>query len=352
MGIVGLRAAVPRITSEDGTIVMSTGTEQTGSFAGIDVSKDWLDVHLAPSGRAWRVENSPTGHDALARELAREGCRLALLEASGGYEYAAAAAIEAAEVPVRVLNALQARRFVQSLDAKGAKTDALDARALALLASVAKTIGLDARPAADAERRALAELVSRRSQLVDMITAEKVRSHQAKSGAVRADIDLTMKALKERLRAIEREIARAVDRSEQLRQQADVLRSVPGVGDATAFMLLAHMPELGRISAKQAASLAGLAPVANDSGKRRGRRSIRGGRGRVRRSLRMAAMTAVRCDAQGMRIFYRRLRDSGKSFSVAITACMRKLIVMLNTLMHERRPWSKTPPALETSNPH
>ena len=303
-------------------------------YLGIDVARDHLDVAVHPTGTAWRVANIPTGHAALRQRVQGQPYRRLVLEASGGYEQAVADVLAAAGLPVVVVNPRQVRDFAR---ARGilAKTDALDAQ---VLAHFAATVQPTVRPRAEAATRHLSALVTRRRQLQDMCVAEQQRRRQAHP-AVRADIDALLVVLTRRVARLDAQIVRAVQASPHLRARAAWLRSIPGIGPVAAATLLAELPELGTLNRKQAAALVGVAPFNRDSGAWRGRRCVWGGRAAVRAVLYMATLTACRLHP-GLRAFYQRLLAAGKPPKVALTACLRKLIVLCNALCKQQAPWN------------
>ena len=302
-------------------------------FAGIDVSKDHLDVHLRPAGDALRVANDEAGVTALAARLAAAGPTLVVLEATGGYEAPLAAALAAAGVPLAVVNPRQVRRFAEATG-RLAKTDRLDA---AVLAHFADAVRPPVRPLPDADTAALAALVGRRRQLLDMRTAEVNRLGTAPAAVARGIRD-HVAWLDRQLGRADRELAAAVEASPVWRAKDDLLRSVPGVGPAVSRTLLSELPELGTLSGRRVAALVGVAPVARDSGRHRGERAVAGGRAAVRSALYMAVLSAARYNP-AVRAFYTRLRAAGKAVKVAQVAAMRKLLVIVNAMVRDNRRW-------------
>ena len=303
-------------------------------YLGIDVARDHLDVAVHPTGTAWRVANTPTGHAALRQRVQGPPYRRLVLEASGGYEQAVADVLAAAGLPVVVVNPRQVRDCAR---ARGilAKTDALDAQ---VLAHFAATVQPTVRPRAEAATRHLSALVTRRRQLQDMCVAEQQRRRHAPA-AVRADIEGLLAVLTRRVARLDAQIVRAVQAAPHLRARAAWLRSIPGIGPVAAATLLAELPELGTLNRKQAAALVGVAPFNRDSGTWRGRRAVWGGRAAVRAVLYMATLTACRLHP-GLRAFYQRLIAAGKPPKVALTACLRKLVVLCNALCKQQAPWN------------
>jgi transposase len=303
------------------------------TFVGIDVSKDHLDVHVRPTGEAFRLANDEPGIAAAVARVAAAAPAVVVLEATGGYEAPAAAALAAAGLPVAVVNPRQARRFAEATG-RLAKTDRLDAAALAHFAEAVRP---PARPLPDADLQTLAALVARRRQLIDMRTAEQNRLPLA-APAVAKDIRAHVAWLDRRIAAAGRELAAAVEASPAWRAKDDLPRSVPGVGPVVSCTLLAELPELGTLSGRRIAALAGVAPVARDSGRHAGARRIAGGRAGARAALYMACLSAVRYNPV-LRAVYRRLRAAGKAAKVAQVAAMRKLLVTLNAMVRDNKRW-------------
>jgi transposase len=302
-------------------------------FVGIDVAKDRLDVHLRPTGEHFRVDRDEAGLAHLVARLVAVHPDRVVLEATGGYEAPVVAALAVAGLPAVVINPRQARRFAEATGHL-AKTDRLDA---AVLAHFADAVRPEVRPLPDADTRALAALIDRRRQLIGMRTAEQNRLALA-SPAVARDIRRHIDWLDRRIERGEQDLAAAVAASPVWRARDDLLRGVPGVGRIVARTLLVELPELGALSARRIAALVGVAPVARDSGRRRGERAIAGGRAGVRSALYMAILSAVRYNPP-VRAFYTRLRAAGKAVKVAQVAAMRKLLVILNAVVRDNRPW-------------
>lgn len=305
------------------------------TFVGIDVSKKRLDVFVAPSGERISVSNEPDGHVELRDRLTQTKAERIVLEATGGLELPVVGVLAAAGLPVVVVNPRQVRDFAK---AKGrlAKTDAIDAE---IIAAFAEAIRPELRPIANEEAQEFAELVARRRQLVEMRTAEKTRFLQAVGARLRAKIRAHIEMLEKMIKELDDDLDQAVRSSPVWREKEDLLRTVPGIGPTIAKALLADLPELGVLNRKKIAALVGVAPLNRDSGTLRGRRSIWGGRRAVRSALYMAAVVASRHNATIKR-FYERLRAAGKRAKVALTACMRKLLTMLNAMLKTGQPWS------------
>lgn len=304
------------------------------SFVGIDVSKDRLDVHVLPSGRTFATQREDKGVEQLVSELRELAPALIVLEATGGFEATVAAALAGAHLPIAVVNPRQIRDFARATG-RLAKTDALDAQVIALFA---ERIRPDARPLADADSQALAELAARRRQVVEMIGMESNRLHQARNPRVQGMLKATLKTLKDQLAELDRDIDDTVRRSPIWRIADDLLTSVPGVGDVTAHTLIADLPELGQLDRRRIAALVGVAPINRDSGQMRGKRTIAGGRSDVRSALYMAALSAIRWNPVISK-HYRSLVERGRPKKVALIACMRRLLGILNAIVRTKTPW-------------
>ena len=311
----------------------------SNSFIGIDVSKHRLDVCVLPQDRLFTVSNDQAGLDELLEFLSDLQVGGIILEATGGFENLSALALSEAGLPVRIINPRRARDFARALG-KHAKTDALDAR---VLAQFAASIRDRARPLKNRQALDLSALLARRRQLVAMASQEKARSHRAK-GVVAEDLKSHLAWIKDRLAKLDAEISKAIKESPIWLETEERLLSVPGVGVVTARTLISELPELGKLTAKQIACLVGVAPLNNDSGGAAKRRLIYGGRGRVRAALYMAALVGKKHNAY-LRSFFDRLVARGKSKKVALTACMRKLLVCMNAMMREKSGWN--PPDLK-----
>lgn len=303
-------------------------------FIGIDVSKASLDIAVHGSGARLQVENNEQGMGRLVEQLMTFEPELIVLEASGGYERLCVGALAQAGLAVAVVNARQVRAFALATGVL-AKSDAVDARVLAHFASAVRPA---VRPLPDRQRQALDDLMGRRRQLMDMLVMEKNRLGQARDPHVRRDIQGLIRVLEKRIDGCDGDLQRLIRESPVWRAQEDLLRSFNGIGKANAFMMLAELPELGTLSRKKIAALVGVAPIARDSGQHRGRRSIAGGRAQVRSMLYMAAVTAARTNPV-IRAFYQRLRAAGKPAKVALVACMRKMLTILNAMLRTQTPW-------------
>lgn len=303
-------------------------------FVGVDVSKDQLDVHVLPAGEAFAVAYNAEALDGLIARLETLAVTCIAVEATGGFETVLVAALGAAGAPVVVVNPAQVRAFARALGAR-AKTDPIDA---AVIARFVQATRPEIRPLVDAETRKLADLVSRRRQIIQMIVAERQRQRRASRRALERSIARLLKALERELAALDRDIDRAVRASPVWRQKEDLMKSVPGIGDITARTLLAELPELGRLTRRQIASLAGLAPYTQQSGKWRGKSFIAAGRASVRASLYMAALSAARFNPI-LASLYQRLIAVGKPKKVALIAVARKLLTILNAIIRTKTPW-------------
>jgi transposase len=302
---------------------------------GIDVAKDSLDVCLLPTEQAFTVTNDPAGFRQLVQQLPAAGTCLVVIEATGGYQRRVVAALVAAGHTVAVVNPRQVRDFARGLGIL-AKTDRLDARVIARFGEHAQPRPVQISSEKQAE---LQELVTRRRQLVELRTAEKNRLETATAKTVRKNIRHMLEQLDKQVGQLEDQIDEFLDSDPELASKAALLDTVPGVGAVTITSLLVELPELGRLNRGQIAALVGVAPFNRDSGKFHGRRAIWGGRAAVRSVLYMAALTARRCNSV-IREFAKRLEAAGKPFKVVLTACMRKLLVILNTMVKFNLPWN------------
>jgi len=307
--------------------------DPAAGHAGIDVSKERLDVHLLPKGEAFAVNNDPEGIDELVERLLQERPELVVLEATGRYERPAATAIASAGIAVAVVNPRQARDFAKATG-RLAKTDKIDAQILARFAAA-----IEPSPSVlpDHEAQALQAILTRRRQLLLMLVSEKNRLLMAPE-AVAKRIRAHIRWLEKELTRTDRELDEAVQESEVWRRNEELLRSVPGVGPVLARTLLAELPELGTITHKLLSALVGVAPFNRDSGKMRGKREVWGGRAPVRATLYMGALVATRHNPT-LKEFYERLLAAGKPKKVALVACMRKLLSILNAVMRDRAIW-------------
>lgn len=304
-------------------------------IVGIDVSKASLDVFVLPSKEAFNVGRDAEGLEELTTRLKQQlGLRLVIMEATGGFETVVAAALAGARLPLAVVNPRRIRAFAQALG-RLAKTDRLDAETIALYGEAAK---IEPQSLADQAARDLGELVARRRQIVETMTAERNRKRMLTNRRLVRGVERILTALQKELSDIEREISDAVRGTPAWREKDEILQSAPSIGPKISSLLIADLPELGTLTRRRIASLVGVAPMANDSGKHRGKRTIRGGRAHVRTALYMAALVASRHNPV-IATYYRRLLAAGKSAKQALTACMRKLLVILNAMLRDNRPW-------------
>ncbi len=309
-------------------------------FVGIDVSKDRLDVAVRPTGEAWQASYNPRGIGELVHRLGELAPQLVVLEATGGMEMTLAGELAASQLAIAVVNPRQVRDFARAAG-KLAKTDALDAHALAHFAEAMRP---PSRPLPDSASQELKALVARRRQLVEMITAEKNRVRSAPN-RIRPKVEEHVSWLEESLEGLDRELGEFIRSSPMWKDKVQLLRSAPGVGPVLSMTLLSDLPELGALNRGEIAALVGVAPFNRDSGALRGKRQVWGGRSRVRAALYMATLVATRYNPV-LRSFYQRLCEAGKPKKVALTACMRKLLTILNVMVKHNRHWN---PALHNS---
>jgi transposase len=301
---------------------------------GIDVAKARLDVWVESAGAHWTVPNDEAAISELVEQVQSRGVTLVVLEASGGYEHEAAAALGLAGVPTAVVNPRQVRAFAKA-SGQLAKTDRLDAQ---VLARFGLAIRPDPRPLPEAQVQALHATVTRRRQLLEMLGAERNR-HRTARGPLAKQIQQHVTWLERQIERIEADLRRQVEASPLWLAKEQLLRSVPGIGPTSTYTLLAELPELGTLSGRQIAALVGVAPFARDSGTPRGKRAIWGGRAPVRTTLYMATLSATRHNPC-LKAVYRRLRTAGKPPKVALIACLRKLVVILNAILAHGIPWN------------
>lgn len=306
-------------------------------FVGIDVSKAQLDVAMRPAGESWRIPNSEAGVLLLVERLTAVPVSLIVLEATGGHERLAVAALASASLPVVVVNPRQVRDFARSMG-QLAKTDRIDAQSLALFA---ERVRPEVRPLPEEVAQELEALLARRRQILEMSTAEKNRLKMARA-RLRPEIQAHIRFLERQPWEVDAQVETLVKESPLWRAKEDLLRSVPGVGPVLSRTLLGELPELGRLSHRQIAALVGVAPLARDSGTLRGRRMIWGGRASVRTALFMGTLVASRRNPV-IRAFYLHLRERGKPKMVALVACMRKLLIILNAMLRSGTAWNPSP---------
>lgn len=303
-------------------------------FIGVDVSKDRLDVHVLPQNEAFSVARDAEGVEQLTKRLVGLAPTLIVLEATGGFEQVVAAALVGAALPVVVMNPRYIRDFARAMG-RLAKTDRIDAEVIALFG---ERVRPPIRPVPDAQARMLDELVTRRRQVIEMIVAEGNRLKRARIKRLQKRIARHCKLLQAELTEIEHDLDDTIRGTPVWRETDELLQSVPGIGPAVARTLIAELPELGSLDRRKIAALVGVAPFNRDSGKWRGRRMVSGGRSGVRAALYMSALVASRYN-KTIKIFYQRLRAAGKPPKVALVACMRKLLTILNAIVREQKPW-------------
>ena len=305
-------------------------------YVGIDVAKDRVDVATRPADQHWSVSYDAAGVEALVAKLQVLEPAAVILEATGGLELPLVAAVAAAALPVAVVNPRQVRDFARSTG-QLAKNDQLDAR---ILAHFGEAVRPPIRPLRDADTQVFGAMLARRRQMVAILVAEKNRLSRALP-EVRPRIEAHINWLGQELNDLDGELRQTIQNSPVWREKDELLRSVPGVGPQVSMALLADLPELGTLSRKKIAALVGVAPFSRDSGRYRGKRTIWGGRARVRSVLYMGALVAARCNPV-IREFYQRLLAAGKPKKLALTACMRKLLTVLNSMVKTGRAWNPT----------
>lgn len=310
-------------------------SDTTFHYVGVDVSKQTLDVFDPDNPNPHQYANDPTGLADFRKALPTQGAYCVVVEASGGWEMPLAQTLAQAGVAVCVVNPRQVRDFAR---ARGilAKTDRIDAQ---VIAQFARAVALQPRPLKEEQLLDLAALVKRRQQLLEMLTAEQNRLRTAPR-ALHKQLQAHIQWLKQQLKNNDNERDRLIKQSPLWQAKADLLRSAPGIGPVACSALIAELPELGALNRREIAALAGLAPYNRDSGTLRGRRAIWGGRAGVRTTLYMATLAATRCNPV-IKAFYRKLTAAGKPHKVAMTACMRKFLVILNTMMRYQTPWQE-----------
>lgn len=314
--------------------------ERKSLYVGIDVAKAHLDVAVRSTGEPWRVANDAGGLDQVVTRLQPLNPTLVVLEATGGLELPLTAALAASGLPVAVVNPRQVRDFAKATG-QLAKTDRLDAQ---VLAHFGEAVRPTPRPLPDLQTQELAALLARRQQLIQMVVAEKNRLGTAPA-PVRRRIQAHIRWLKQELAELDKELANTIRESPLWREKDDLLQSVPGIGPVVSITLLAELPELGALNRQQISALVGVAPLNRDSGLLRGKRVVWGGRARVRTALYMATLVATRCNPV-IKAFYQRLCVAGKAKKVALTACMHKLLIILNTMIKRHQTWN---PILQNS---
>lgn len=315
---------------------MDTPEMSHGLYVGIDVSKKTLDLDSYPKSNRKQFPNDEQGHALLVAALLELQPKRIVVEATGGMEFSAVAAMATAMLPVVVINPRQARDFAKAIGIL-AKTDQVDARALARFAEAVKP---ELRPLKSSDVVELEAILTRRRQLVEMVTAEQNRRLRA-SGPIIKDIEAHIVWLKQRIKSVDGDMISAIKGCPVWQAKADLLLSVPGIGQVTTATLLAELPELGTLNRREICALVGICPYNRDSGAYRGRRSIWGGRASVRAALYMATLVATRHNPV-IKAYYQKLVNAGKFKKVALVACMRKLLVTMNVIVHDQVPWGAT----------
>ncbi len=302
-------------------------------FVGIDVAKDYLDVHVLPIDTSLQVLNDESGFEELLEFLKPLKVNRVILEATGKLEAPVAVALYQAGLPVAIVNPRQARDFAKSTG-QLAKTDRIDAR---VLAEFGRSVPIELRPIKDEQAQAFEDLLARRRQLVQMIAAEKNRLSRARGRSL-TDIRAHIAWMEKRLPRIDDDLQAAIKSSPLWRERDALFQSVPGAGSGLSLSLLINLPEIGSISNRAISKLVGVAPLNNDSGRRRGRSTIWGGRANVRCALYMSALSGIRYNPV-LKAYYQKLRTAGKKPKVALIACMRKLLTILNAIARSGVPW-------------
>ena len=307
--------------------------ENMNQWVGIDVSKATLDVYIRPMGKAFQVANTEVEISHLVKQLKSYDLNLIVLEATGGLETELVIQLQGALLPVALINPRQGRDFAKATG-RLAKTDAIDAQILAHFGEAMKpqVLAIESESA-----RQLSELISRRRQLVEMQTAEKNRRTRARGRAL-ADIEAHIDYLDQRLKQLNQEIEELTQNNQQWIDKVNLLKTTPGIGQVISTTLVSDLPELGKLTAKQISRLVGVAPINHDSGQHKGKRMINGGRAHVRATLYMGAVVAMRHNPV-IKVFYERLVERGKSKKLALTACVRKMLVILNAMVRDNLPW-------------
>jgi len=308
--------------------------DELSQYIGIDVSKARLDIYIRPMGKALKVANTPLEIANLVKEIKSYNINVIVIEATEGLETEAITQFQQACLPVALINPRQGRDFAKATG-KLAKTDTIDAQILAHFGEAMKPKVLEIE---SEDARQLSELISRRRQLVEMLTAEKNRCNRARGEALN-DIEIHIEFLKKRLDKLNEEIEELTTNNQQWQEKVNLLKTTPGIGQVIATTLVADLPELGKLSAKCISKLVGVAPLNYDSGKLKGKRMIWGGPAHVRATLYMGAVVAMRFNPV-IKSFYDRLVERGKSKKLALTACVHKMLIILNAMMRDNKAWS------------
>ncbi|MFN7514441.1 IS110 family transposase [Microcystis sp.] len=307
--------------------------ENISQWVGIDISKATLDVYLRPMGKAMKVANTKEDISKLVETLKSYTVNLIVLEATGGLETELVIQLQEADLPVALINPRQGRDFAKATG-KLAKTDAIDAQ---ILAHFGEAMQPQILAVESEESRQLGDLISRRRQLVEMRTAEKNRRERARGKAL-VDIEAHLEYLDNCLEKLNQEIEELTQANQQWLEKVNLLKTVPGIGQVISTTLVSDLPELGQLTAKQISRLVGVAPINHDSGQHKGKRMIQGGRAQIRATLYMGAVVAMRHNPV-IKTFYERLVGRGKSKKLALTACVRKILVILNAMVRQNQPW-------------
>lgn len=305
------------------------------SFIGIDISKNRLDVHILPENQSETYPYEPQTVKRIIAKLKALAPTIIVMEATGGYEISLAAQLTDAALPVAVMNPRQIRDYARALGIL-AKTDKIDAK---VIARFAQDLRPEAREQLTAKELELKELVARQQQLIDMCAAEKNRLSRARGPKVIAGIKHVIETLDSQIKAIEKELDQEIKNNPIWNKKVELITSVPGIGRRTAHTLLFCLPELGSLNRQEIAALVGVAPMNRDSGLMRGKRTIVAGRANVRKALHMSVLTAATNWNQRLKNFYNHLRAQGKKHKIALTACLRKLIVILNAMLKKEQPY-------------
>jgi transposase len=308
--------------------------QEVKSYVGVDVSSKYLDLFDARTSKSERIKNDADAIDKICQKYKNESNIVFVMEASGGYESLFVSKLEQAQIPRAVVNARRVREFARSMGAD-AKTDEIDAKVIAQFAAVLKPVLTSAQ---SEDERKHAALVTRRSQLVNLITQEKNRLKQTWDADAKKSVQKVLELLEKELKNVDQNLVKMLKADTKNCRKIEILKSAKGVGDVVASVLLAHLPELGKLNREQIAKLVGVAPMNRDSGNSSGKRFIFGGRGNVRTVLYMATLVAIRCNAK-MKAYYVHLKAKGKESKVAIVACMRKFIITLNYLIKTDQLW-------------
>jgi transposase len=303
------------------------------NYIGIDVSKKNLDIYIRSTGEIFQESNNKNGLEQLSKKLSNYSPCLVVMEATGGYELNALIGLQQAGFDVAVVNPRQVRDFAKATG-RLAKTDCMDA---GVLAHFGEAIRPMPKETVHQEQLDLLQLQQRRKQLIDMLVMEKNRLHTV-SDKVKKYVEKSLKFFERQVKEIENKIAEDIEKNKEFSEKSKLLATTKGVGIITAAILITELPELGKLSHKEIAALVGIAPLNRDSGTMKGKRSIWGGRRSVRASLYMATLTAIRFNP-AIKVFYQRLCDAGKVKKVALVACMRKLLIVLNAILKNDTPW-------------